>query len=91
MIIRMAGVVALVGVGWLVLLAAVMRLSGDAPAALVPLPSQAFLAALPPDVAVIGGGRFTVTLISPRPDLVAQLYRSGALAVLPAGLKGCTG
>lgn len=78
----------LVAVAWIALLALVMRLSGEAPAALVILPPGGMLAALPPGAAVTSAGPYSVTV---RGDagLVAQLYAAGALLVLPAGLTGC--
>lgn len=78
----------LVAVAWIALLALVMRLSGEVPAALVILPPEGMLAALPSDVAVTSAGPFSVT-VSGGAGLVAQLYAAGALLVLPAGLTGC--
>lgn len=77
-----------VGVVWIALLASVMRLSGDAPAALVLWPSAALLAHLPEGAALTAIGPYSVTLRG-GPDLVAALYLSGARLVLPAGLAGC--
>lgn len=73
---------------WLAILAGVMRLSGDAPQALVLMPTAALLAQLPEDAAITAIGPYSVTLRG-GPGLVAQLYASGARLVLPAGLTGC--
>lgn len=78
----------LVALGWIGTLALVMRLGGAAPAALVILPGEGFIAALPAGVAVVSSGPVSVTLRG-GDDLVATLYRLGATLVLPAGLTGC--
>ena len=74
-----------VGTGWIAVLAAVMVMSDDAPAALVLFPDGAFLAALPDDVSITGRNAISVTLTGD----AATLYRAGAWLVLPAGLLGC--
>jgi hypothetical protein len=80
----------LVGLGWLGTLALVMRLGGEAPAALVLFPPEGLVGGLPDGVAVVSAGPVSVTL---RGDgtagLVAALYALGAPLVLPAGLTGC--
>lgn len=73
---------------WIALLALVMRLWGQAPAALAILPPGGMLAALPEGTAIISAGPFSVT-VSGGAGLVADLYAAGALLVLPAGLTGC--
>lgn len=80
--------VPLVGVGWIGTLALVMRLSGEAPAALVILPPEGFVKALPEGVAVVSAGPISVT-VQGGEGLVAALYAAGAPLVLPAGLTGC--
>jgi hypothetical protein len=74
-------------VGWIGTLALVMRVAG-APAALVILPPEGFVAGLPKGVAVVSSGPISVTLRG-GDDLVATLYKLGAPLVLPAGLTGC--
>ncbi|MDJ0626683.1 MAG: hypothetical protein QNJ44_00375 [Rhodobacter sp.] len=76
-------------VGWIGTLAIVMRLGGDAPAAFVPFPPEAFTAALPADVAVVGRSPISLTLRSEGADLTRRLYDAGARIVLPAGLEAC--
>jgi hypothetical protein len=76
--------------GWIVVLALVLRLGGPAPAALVLLPPDDFFRHLPPDVAIISFGRLGVVVEGGR-RLVAELYAAGAPLVLPAGLAGCLG
>jgi hypothetical protein len=91
MTIRRAILIALplVVAGWIGVLALVMRLGGDAPAALVLFPPKGMLSRLPPDVALMSIGPVSVTLRSDAPDLVALLYDAGAVLVLPAGLTAC--
>lgn len=76
-------------IAWLAVLATVMRLSGQAPAALVILPPAGFLASLPAGIAITARGPFSITLTSANPHLTAALYAAGAPLVLPAGLTGC--
>lgn len=75
--------------GWIGILALVMRLGGDAPAALVLLPPDHLIDSLPSGVAVVSRGPVSVTLRADSPGLVAALYGLGAPLVLPAGLTGC--
>lgn len=78
----------LVALGWIGTLALVMRLGGEAPAALVMFPPEGMLRGLPADVSVVTSGPVSVTLRGGT-DLVATLYALGAPLVLPAGLTGC--
>ncbi|WP_300010417.1 hypothetical protein [uncultured Roseobacter sp.] len=77
------------GTGWLVLLASVMLLSSDAPAALVPFATADFIDALPDHISITDTTALGTVLVSDDADFVAQLYRAGAVVVLPAGLIGC--
>jgi hypothetical protein len=74
--------------GWLAVLALVMRLDGTASAALVLGPPDGLVAALPGSVAVTGRNALGV-IVRGDPDLVAALYEAGAWLVLPVGLSGC--
>ncbi len=85
---RWIAAVPLVLSGWIGTLAVVMRLGGDAPAALVMFPPEGFISQLPQGIAVVSAGPVSVTL-SGGDGLVAALYRLGAPLVLPAGLTGC--
>ena len=76
--------------GWLAVLALALWLGAPAPAALVLLPPEGFLDALPAGVAVTGRNALGVTLRGGE-DLPAALYAAGAPLVLPAGLAGCLG
>ena len=78
----------LVFVGWIAVMAVVMRFSDTAPAAVVPWPTSAFLKSLPPQAAIIDVNGLAVTFAN-RPDLARDLYAAGAWLVLPAGLTGC--
>lgn len=80
--------VPLVVAGWIAVLALVMRLGGEAPAALVLFPPDGFVRSLPEGVAVVSAGPVSVTLQGGE-GLVAALYALGAPLVLPAGLTGC--
>lgn len=76
--------------GWIGTLALVMRLGGDAPAALVLFPPEGLVGTLPEGVAVVSSGPVSLTLRGGEDGgLVAALYRLGAPLVLPAGLTGC--
>jgi hypothetical protein len=80
----------MVGLGWIGTLALVMRLGGEAPAALVLFPPEGLVGNLPEGVAVVSAGLVSVTLQgNTESGLVADLYRLGAALVLPAGLTGC--
>jgi hypothetical protein len=78
----------LVALGWIGTLALVMRLGGEAPAALVMFPPEGLVRALPDGVAVVSAGPVSVTLQGGE-GLVATLYALGAPLVLPAGLTAC--
>ncbi len=78
----------LVFFGWIAVMGLVMRFSDAAPAAVVPMPSKAFLRNLPPQAAILDINGLAVTFAN-RPDLAAELYEAGAWIVLPAGLTGC--
>ena len=86
MIIRViVGLLAVV-LCWIGLLAAMMLVSDDAPAALVLLPDAALMQALPEGVSILSQTRFTITLAG---ATAQSLYHAGAVLVLPAGLLGC--
>ncbi len=78
----------LVFVGWIAVMALVMRFSDAAPAAVVPWPTKNFLRQLPSQAAILDVHGLAVTFAN-RPDLARDLYASGAWLVLPAGLTGC--
>ena len=85
---RLVLAVPLVLVGWIAVLALVMRLSGAAPSAMVILPPADMLNALPAQISILGISRYSVFLKGGE-GLVAALYKAGAPLVLPAGLSGC--
>ncbi|MDW3180861.1 hypothetical protein [Roseobacter sp.] len=89
MIIKWLMGLGVLGVGWLALLASVMLLSNDAPAALVPLATAHFIDALPDHVSITDTTALGTVLVSEDAGFVAQLYEAGAIVVLPAGLMGC--
>jgi hypothetical protein len=80
----------LVPLGWIAVLALVLRLGGPAPAVLVVWPPEGLLGSLPPDVSVTARNALGLTARGGS-DLVAELYAAGAPLVLPAGLAGCLG
>lgn len=89
MIIKWLMGLGVLGVGWLALLASVMLLSNDAPAALVPLATAHFIGALPDHISITDTTALGTVLVSEDAGFVAQLYEAGAIVVLPAGLMGC--
>ncbi|MGR3743039.1 MAG: hypothetical protein ACU0BC_02600 [Pseudooceanicola nanhaiensis] len=87
---RIALLVLAVVAGWVGVLALTQAASGDAPAALVLLPSRDFLAALPPDAAIVSESPVSVTVRHASPsNITPELYAAGAWLVLPAGNRGC--
>jgi hypothetical protein len=85
---RYALAIPIVLASWLAVLATVMRLSGAAPAALVIMPPDGLIAALPQGASVTSIGPYSIT-IKGGVGLVAALYAAGAPLVLPAGLTSC--
>lgn len=92
---RVALALPLVLLGWIVVLALVMRLGASAPAALVVLPPAGLVGRLPAGVAVADANALGLTLRAQAPgpagNLTPALYAAGAWLVLPAGLAGCLG
>ena len=74
-------------IGWIAVLAGIMRFTDTAPAAVVVWPTKTFLRALPREATIIDVNGLAVTFAN-RPDLTRELYKAGAWLVLPAGLKG---
>jgi hypothetical protein len=89
MITRIALWALAIAAGWLAVLAGVMLIPQAAPAALVIFPPVTLIEKLPPGVAIVSHGPFSITLASIEPGFVPDLYRAGAWLVLPAGLRGC--
>ncbi|MCG6903283.1 MAG: hypothetical protein LJE68_11440 [Rhodobacter sp.] len=90
MIIRWGGALLAAVLGWIAIMAVVMRFSDAAPAAVVFFPPEGFVASLPEDTTILSYTRYTLTLQSEQTTgFGAILYRSGAWLVLPAGLIGC--
>lgn len=72
--------------GWLALMAGGMFIPGAAPAALVILPDRDFLRHLPDPAQVAARSQQTVVVSG---ATAGQLYRAGAVLVLPTGLPPC--
>ncbi|MEM1151096.1 MAG: hypothetical protein AAF641_13370 [Pseudomonadota bacterium] len=89
MIRRILMAIPVLFIAWIAILAVVMRVGGEAPGAFVPVPSEAFIAGLPQDVAITSRSAISVTLQSEETDLTKRLYAAGAYLVLPAGLDAC--
>ncbi len=89
MLKRVLIAIPIVLVGWIAILALVMRLGGEATAAFVPLPPSDFITALPDGIAITGRSAISLTLRSETENLPSQLYEAGAWLVLPAGLEAC--
>lgn len=86
---RLAVILPLVFIGWIAVMALVMRFSDAAPAAVVIFPPADFIAHLPEDTGILAAGPLHLTLKSTHPGFAAALYAAGAWLVLPAGLTGC--
>lgn len=86
---RLALAAPLLFLGWIAVMAVVMRFSDAAPAAVVILPPGDFTARLPQDVAILAVSPISLTLRSDGADVARRLYAAGAWLVLPAGLTGC--
>ena len=86
---RFALAVPIVLIGWIAVMAGVMRFSDAAPGALVILPPQDLVANLSIEAGILGRSALSVTLASRQPGLAESLYDAGAWLVLPAGLTGC--
>ena len=85
---RTSYALALVFVGWIAVMAMVMRYSDVAPAAVVLFPSRGLMAQLPEDTSILGLSRTRLT-VENAPNTTRALYDAGAWLVLPAGLTGC--
>lgn len=79
----------LVFIGWIAVLAGVMRLGGDAPAAFVAFPPSDLIEHLPAEITITGRSAISLTLRSEAENLPGDLYAAGAWLVLPAGLEAC--
>ncbi|MEM9524579.1 MAG: hypothetical protein AAF982_11460 [Pseudomonadota bacterium] len=86
---RLLLAIPLLFLGWIAVLAVVMRFSDGAPAAVVLFPGAALMKNLPKEASLIDYTPFSVTLASDATDFAHALYRRGAILVLPAGLVGC--
>lgn len=89
MVTRLILALPLLLIGWILVLAVVMRMGGEAPGAFVPWPSAAFISHLPDDVSITSRSAISVTLRGNEADLTQRLYAAGAVLVLPAGLEAC--
>ncbi len=87
MIGRFFQILPFVLIGWIAVMAGVMRFTDAAPAAVVVWPTKAFLRALPAEATIIDVTGLAITFAN-RPDLAKELYSAGAWLVLPAGLTG---
>jgi hypothetical protein len=67
----------------------VMYFVVETPGAVVLFPPAGLISTLPEDVAIVGAGSHWIALRSDIDRLGRELYHSGALIVLPAGLPGC--
>ena len=75
--------------GWLAVLVVVGLVSDAAPAYVVVLPRAGLLDALPEGSGLMAASSVTLTLSNPGDGLAREIWRHGALLVLPAGLPGC--
>ncbi|WP_172293229.1 hypothetical protein [Pseudoruegeria sp. HB172150] len=86
---RWIGYLCVVFVGWLAVLATVMVFTDAAPGAIAIFPMKNFARSLPDEAAIVDTGRIWIAVRGDGPGLGLDLYRAGALLVLPAGLPGC--
>ena len=77
--------------GWVLTLVLVSYYTDKAPAHVVLFPSHDFLQHMPDHMRITDATGWSVTITSDVPELAKTLYASGALIVLPSGLKGCVG
>ena len=75
-------------IGWIAVMAIVMRTSDAAPAAVVLFPSERLMSELPETSAILSMSRAALT-VKNTPEMTRALYAAGAWLVLPAGLTGC--
>lgn len=80
---RSAGIIA--GIHALILAAyvAMTLVPGAAQAVTVIIPNAQFRASLPENVSVVSTGQWTMQLASNDPHFVGELYKAGAVLVLP--------
>ena len=81
--------IACILLAWFSATAAITLISGAAPFVKVIFPGQQFMNALPDDIYVLDWSGPNAILYSKKPDFVRDLYRAGALLVLPARRGGC--
>lgn len=89
MIIKGLLTLIVVAAGWIGVLAGTMFATDAAPGALVVMPSDAFLEALPDGVSITSRNQYSITIGAESGLDTAALYDAGAILVLPAGLLGC--
>lgn len=87
-VLSISSIISLIAAGWIGLSALVMVLTDAAPGAIVILPPDRLLRALPEGAAITSVGAMSVT-VSVAPGRTRALYAAGAWLVLPAGLTGC--
>jgi hypothetical protein len=75
--------------GWFVFCVVMTLVPGVTDSVRVFLPPQALAENLPEDVAIMKWDEKSAVLYSDRPGFVADLYKAGALLVLPARKSGC--
>lgn len=86
---RSAGILGSVLLLWFTATAAITLLAGASTVVTVVFPSKRLMNALPEGVYVLDWNSATARIISGKPAFVRELYRAGALLVLPAGSSGC--
>lgn len=88
-VLRAAAVLTAITLGWFAAMAGILLATEKADAVLVVFPLQPSQLVLPDSVAILDWDGHQARFIGTRPGYVQDLYRAGALAVLPARTSGC--
>ncbi|WP_235919464.1 hypothetical protein [Aureimonas psammosilenae] len=86
---RVLGIASLIAGGWMLANAAILAATEKADAVLVLFAGPVGSFPLPPGVAILDWDGRSGRFVGTEPGYVADLYRSGALLVLPARGGGC--
>ncbi len=86
---RSAGILGSLLLLWFTAMAAMTLLPGASTAVTVVFPSKRLMNALPEGIYVLEWNSVTARIISKKPAFVLELYRAGALLVLPDRSSSC--
>ncbi len=74
---------------WFAIMTVMTLFLGTTNTVLIPFPQRFLASVLPEDVAILRWDQQGAVLFSERPDFVFELYKSGAVIVLPYRKSGC--